>query len=72
MTLRGTQILDVTALQMPSDREQSAFISQQAEPLLRQETLQRQSGQIDIVGGATYSSIGYQQSLQSALDKAAR
>jgi uncharacterized protein with FMN-binding domain len=70
--LRGTRILDVTALQMPFDREQSASISQQAEPLLRQEALQAQSGQIDIIGGATYSSIGYQQSLQSALAKAAR
>ena len=72
VTLHGSQILDVTAIQMPTDRQRSAEISQQAEPLLRQEALQAQSGQIDIVGGATYSSISYQQSLQSALDKAAR
>ena len=29
-----------------------------------------QSADIDMVSGATYTSVGYQQSLQSALDQA--
>ncbi|HEY5172167.1 MAG TPA: FMN-binding protein [Acidimicrobiia bacterium] len=70
VTLRGHQIVDVTALQMPTDRQRSADISQQAEPLLQQEVLQAQSAQIDIIGGASYTSQSYAQSLQSALDKA--
>jgi uncharacterized protein with FMN-binding domain len=70
VTLRGSQIVDITPLQMPTDRQRSAEISQQAEPYLRQETLQAQSAQIDIVSGATYTSESYTQSLQSALDKA--
>ena len=70
VTLRGHQILDVTALQMPTDRQRSAEISQQAEPILQQEVLHAQSAQIDIVGGASYTSQSYAQSLQSALDKA--
>ena len=72
VSLRGTRIAGITALQMPFDRERSAEISQQAEPLLQQEALQAQSAQIDIIGGASYTSESYAQSLQSALDKAGR
>jgi len=70
VTLRGSQITNVTPLQMPTDRQRSADISQQAAPLLLQEVLQAQSAQIDIIGGASYTSQSYAQSLQSALDKA--
>jgi uncharacterized protein with FMN-binding domain len=70
VTLQGNTITAVTALQMPFDRERSQYISQQAEPYLRQEALQAQSAQIDLVSGATYTSYSYAQSLQSALDKA--
>ena len=70
ITLQGRQITNVTPLQMPTDRQRSAEISQQAAPLLLQEALQAQSAQIDIIGGASYTSQSYAQSLQSALDKA--
>jgi uncharacterized protein with FMN-binding domain len=70
VTLQGNTITAVTALQMPFDRERSQYISQQAEPYLRQEALQAQSAQIDLVSGATYTSDSYAQSLHSALDKA--
>jgi len=70
VTLQGNTITAVTALQMPFDRERSQYISQQAEPYLRQEALQAQSAQIALVSGATYTSDSYAQSLQSALDKA--
>jgi uncharacterized protein with FMN-binding domain len=68
--LNGNRIIDVKALQLPSDRARSRDISSQAAPLLRNEVLQAQSAQIDTIGGATYTSNGYAQSLQSALDKA--
>lgn len=64
------RITDVQALALPNDLERSAFISEQAGPLLHDEALQAQSAQIDILSGATYTSEGYAQSLQSALDKA--
>jgi len=70
VTLQGTQITDVTPLQMPVDRQYSAELSQQAAPLLLQEVLQAQSAQINILSGASYTSESYAQSLQSALDKA--
>lgn len=68
--VRGGRITDVQSLTLPSDRERSALISQQAGPMLRDEVLQAQSAQIDVIGGATYTSYGYAESLQAALDKA--
>ncbi|MDQ1708618.1 MAG: hypothetical protein QOG49_3 [Frankiaceae bacterium] len=70
VSLSGATITDIRALQLPSDRRRSAEISQGAEPLLRQEALTAQSARIDTVSGATYTSDGYAQSLQSALDQA--
>lgn len=65
------KITDITALQLPNDRQRSAEISQIVEPMLKSEALSAQSAQIDLVSGATYTSDGYAQSLQSALDQAA-
>jgi uncharacterized protein with FMN-binding domain len=70
VVLNGTHIDDVNALQLPFDRARSQFISQQAAPILRQEVLTAQSAQIDTVSGASYTSDGYAQSVQSALDQA--
>lgn len=70
ISLQGNKITDVQLLQMPNDRARSQFISEEAGPILQQETLQAQSAQIDTVSGATYTSESYAQSLQSALDKA--
>lgn len=64
------RISDVQALQLPFDRAQSAYISQVAGPLLRSETLQAQSARIDIISGATYTSVSYAQSVESALQQA--
>ncbi len=70
LTLQGSKITAIDLLQMPSDHPRSQYISEQAGPLLQQQTLQAQSAQIDGVSGATYTSESYAQSLQSALDKA--
>jgi uncharacterized protein with FMN-binding domain len=64
------RIVDVQALQLPFDRQRSAYISQVAGPLLHDEALKAQSAQIDTVSGATFTSDAYAQSLQSALDHA--
>jgi uncharacterized protein with FMN-binding domain len=70
LTLSGGKITDVTALQLPFDRQRSNEISQIAGPMLRSEVLQVQSANIDIISGATYTSQGYAQSVQAALDQA--
>jgi uncharacterized protein with FMN-binding domain len=57
-------------VQLPSDRARSQGISSDAGPQLRSEALRAQSARINTVSGATYTSDGYAQSLQSALDRA--
>jgi hypothetical protein len=70
LTLSGTKITAVTAIQLPNDNPRDQEISDFAIPQLTQETLTAQNARIDTVSGATYTSEGYVQSLQSALDKA--
>lgn len=70
ITLSGGKLVEVTAVQSPTDHSLSVAIAQQALPILRQEVLQAQSARIDNVSGASYDSLGYAQSVQSALDKA--
>jgi uncharacterized protein with FMN-binding domain len=70
VVITGGRISDVRALQKPSDNPQSAYIASVAMPYLRQEVLQAQSAQIDIVSGASFDSESYAQSVQSALDQA--
>ena len=70
VTLRGTTISDVSALELPTDHPRSAFISQTVAPMLRSEVLQAQSAQINVISGATYTTDAYAQSLQAALDSA--
>ncbi|HWE89410.1 MAG TPA: FMN-binding protein [Pseudonocardiaceae bacterium] len=64
------RITDVRALQTPSDAGRSIRLADLATPILRQEVLTAQSAQIDTVSGATYTSDGYAQSVQYALDHA--
>jgi uncharacterized protein with FMN-binding domain len=70
VTVSGGKVADVQAVQLPSADPRSYQISTYASPLLRQSALARQSASIDAVSGATYTSEGYAQSLQSALDQA--
>ncbi len=68
ITVQGTKIINATALQTPRGGR-SSWINQQAVPYLIQETLAAQSAKIQGVGGATYTSEGWAQSLQAALAK---
>ncbi|MGW7546646.1 FMN-binding protein [Streptomyces sp. NPDC054770] len=70
VTIKSGRITDVTALQYPQDNPRDQQINSYALPELRSEALAAQSASIDTVSGATYTSQGYQQSLQSALDSA--
>jgi len=70
LTLAGTKITKVTLLQRTDDGAESDQIDAYAIPKLTSETLAAQSAHIDAVSGASYTSSGYIQSLQSALDKA--
>jgi len=70
ITLAGSKITNAGFAQLTANDDTSAQINSQAAPILLQQTLSAQSAQIDGVSGASYTSQGYQQSLQSALDKA--
>jgi len=70
LSLDGGTITKVSVLQYPTGNSTDAQINGYALPILIDETLQAQNAQIDMVSGATVTSTGYRQSLQSALDQA--
>jgi uncharacterized protein with FMN-binding domain len=70
--LLGNRLIDVIAVKLPGDKPRSQRISDEAAPILRQEALAAQGANIQLLSGATYTSDGYSQSLQSALDAARR
>ena len=70
LSVRSGTITAVSVPQSPSGNPQDDQINSFALPVLVQETLDAQSAQIDMVSGATVTSAGYEQSLQSALDQA--
>jgi uncharacterized protein with FMN-binding domain len=66
---RGSKIVKVAVLVQPQNTLHDIQIGAMAFPQLISETLAAQNGKIDAVSGASYTSAGYIQSLQSALDK---
>jgi uncharacterized protein with FMN-binding domain len=70
LLVSGGKITDVTVLQSPNGNGKDQEINDYALPILTRETIDAQSAGIDMVSGATVTSNGYVQSLQSALDQA--
>ena len=68
---RNSKIVKVAVLVQPANTLHDIQIGAFAFPKLIGETLAAQNGKIDAVSGASYTSAGYIQSLQSALDKRA-
>lgn len=69
-TVAGGRVTDLQAVQLPAGGR-SGDISSYAAPILRREALAAQGAGIQAVSGATYTSAGYSQSLQAALDQIA-
>jgi uncharacterized protein with FMN-binding domain len=68
VTVSGSKILNVGIASIDDGgNPRSESIDQQAIPILEQEVLQAQSANIQAVSGASYTSAGFTQSLQSAL-----
>ncbi len=72
LTIAGERITDVSVVEYPTESGRDRQINARALPILIRETLDAQSSSVDMVSGATYTSEGYAQSLQSALDRAGR
>ncbi len=64
------RLSNIRILQYPSDTGHSMYVSQVALPMLKQEAIQAQSANVDIISGATQTSGAFQESLQSALSQA--
>ncbi|MFI1420592.1 FMN-binding protein [Streptomyces sp. NPDC020731] len=69
ITVSGGEITKAEAVQTPKGG-QSDQVTSDAVPKLNQAAVAAGDAGIDAVSGATYTSAGYTQSLQSALDKA--
>ena len=70
LEVTGSTITNVSILQYPDQDGRDLQISNYSLPQLIQDTLDSQGGSVSMVSGATYTSEGYLQSLQSALDQA--
>ena len=70
ITVQGGKITNAEATVYPNNNGRDVEINSYALPVLNQEVVQAQSANIDMVSGATVTSDGYLQSLQSAIDQA--
>ncbi|MFD9489997.1 MULTISPECIES: FMN-binding protein [unclassified Streptomyces] len=70
VTLAKGKLTAVKVLQAPDQNGRDQQIASYSLPRLTQEAIGAQSAHIDAVSGASYTSQGYIQSLQSALDQA--
>jgi uncharacterized protein with FMN-binding domain len=68
--ISGGNITDVIAVKLTDADRKSVQISQQVAPMLRSEVLTAQSAKVANISGGTYTTRGYLQSLQAALDAA--
>jgi uncharacterized protein with FMN-binding domain len=70
ITVAAGKITNVDVVQYPDGNGRDKEINDYALPILTQATMSAQSANIDMVSGATVTSDGYIQSLQSAIDQA--
>ncbi|HET9126663.1 MAG TPA: FMN-binding protein [Propionibacteriaceae bacterium] len=69
VTISGGRISNLTE-QLTETDSRSQYIDQQAVPMIKQEVLSADSASVSTIGGATFTSAAYLQSLQSALNQA--
>ena len=70
ITVQDGVITSSAAIQYPNRDRHDQQINSYAVPVLNAEAVDAQSAHIDAVSGATYTSVGYVRSLQSAIDEA--
>jgi len=70
ITVKSRKITAAQAVEYPQGNGRDAEINGFALPILDDEVVQKQTASIDTVSGATVTSDGYLQSLQSAIDRA--
>jgi uncharacterized protein with FMN-binding domain len=68
--IENGKLADVIFLDYPNDRSNSVRINKYAMPILRSEAIKIQDSKVDIVSGATDSSLAFRKSLANALAQA--
>jgi uncharacterized protein with FMN-binding domain len=68
LVVKSHKIVKVAVLEQPTNTIHDIQIGEFAFPKLISETLAAQDAKVDAVSGASYTSAGYVQSLQSAVD----
>ncbi len=68
--VQGGKLIGIKVLQYPNDRRTSIYINRQALPMLRDEVVQAQSANVDIISGATLTSRAFIRSIGGALKQA--
>ncbi|HTZ51906.1 MAG TPA: FMN-binding protein [Spirochaetia bacterium] len=64
------EVSDIRILEYPNDNGRSHYINSVALPYLIQETVGGNTWKVDLVSGATFTSMAYVKSLQAALRQA--
>jgi len=70
IVVKNNKITSANAIQYPTGNSRDVMIANYAVPTLNSAVVQAQSANISMVSGATYTSQGYLDSLQSALNQA--
>lgn len=70
VVISNGKITDVIFLDHPGDNRTSDFINSQAMPMLKAEAISAQSANVNIISGASDTSMAFQQSLANALASA--
>lgn len=70
VSVKSGKVADVSFLQYPNTHSYSVYVNSVAMPILSKEAIQGQNAQVNIVSGATQTSLGFQQSLAAALTQA--
>ncbi len=65
----GKKISNITVVTIPDSSSYDQSVAQAVPPTLLKEILASQSTNVNTVSGGTYTSVGYLQSVQSAIDK---
>ena len=70
VVVQNGKISNVKVLEYPNDNGTSRYINSIAQPYLVQEAVQAQSANINLISGATLSSMAFVKSLNTAISKA--
>ena len=68
--IKNGRLDSIRVLKYPNDRRTSIYINRQALPMLRNEVINAQSAQVNIISGATLSSEAFIRSLGAAMNQA--